>query len=472
MTVTYHAGRRIQGTQADFDGIPAISGGWKELGRTTLQSAPSGSATFTDTFQNNTGWTFVGSGISVSGGEVYANTVTANGDNRIHKSLGVTLGDKFTAQWKHIPKGVSSNSVFFPIMNFTAGTGNLSTSTNQDRIYLFTDGSSQNLYARGQDGTTAGTNSNNQALTSEQAYYLTLVKDGTSLKVYVRSGSHTGTLVNTLSTTVSSGITGLTHVQTGAMTGGNAGTGSYKIESLNVWNNQTIVSSADDITVSSLDDKRYYMVLTDLQASGYILNNTRLNSDTGSNYAWRRSLNGASDSTSASQTFISQSDTGAQEADFSVEYITNLSSKEKLTIAHVNENPSTGAGTAPTRIETVGKWANTSDAVSTITKHNSHTGDYTTGSECVVLGYDPDDTHTTNFWEELASVDVTTGTSISTGNFTAKKYLWVQFYLDASAISFDWQFNSSTDTQTSTYSGRHQNNGIGAQVDKIQIIPK
>lgn len=224
----------------------------------------------------------------------------------------------------------------------------------------------------------------------------------------------------------------------------------------------TLGSAGDDITVSSLDDKRYYMVLTDLQASGYILNNTRLNSDTGSNYAWRRSLNGASDSTSASQTFISQSDTGAQEADFSVEYITNLSSKEKLTIAHVNENPSTGAGTAPTRIETVGKWANTSDAVSTITKHNSHTGDYTTGSECVVLGYDPDDTHTTNFWEELASVDVTTGTSISTGNFTAKKYLWVQFYLDASAISFDWQFNSSTDTQTSTYSGRHQNNGIGA----------
>ena len=67
-----------------------------------------------------------------------------------------------------------------------------------------------------------------------------------------------------------------------------------------------------------------------------------------------------------------------------------------------------------------------------------------------------------NGMELLASVDVTTGTTISTGNFTAKKLLCVEFYLDASAISFDWQFNSSTDTQTSTYSGRHQNNGIGA----------
>ncbi len=35
MAITYHAGRRIQGTQADFDGTPAVSGGWKELGRTT-----------------------------------------------------------------------------------------------------------------------------------------------------------------------------------------------------------------------------------------------------------------------------------------------------------------------------------------------------------------------------------------------------------------------------------------------------
>ena len=39
MTVTYHSGERIQATQADFDGIPAISGGWKEVARTTLGSA-------------------------------------------------------------------------------------------------------------------------------------------------------------------------------------------------------------------------------------------------------------------------------------------------------------------------------------------------------------------------------------------------------------------------------------------------
>ena len=212
-----------------------------------LPVIPATSVTFTDTFQNNTGWTFVpssGSNISVSGGEVYANTVTANGDNRIHKPLGFTLEDQFVARWTHIPKGVSNNNVYMYVMNFTAGTGNLSGSTNQDRIYLFTDSSSQSLYLRDQNGTTTGTASNSQALTSEQGYYLELVKDGTSGTVYVRSGSHTGTLVNTLTTTFSSGITGLTHVQTGASASGNAGTANYKIENLQIYNGVTSVEPA------------------------------------------------------------------------------------------------------------------------------------------------------------------------------------------------------------------------------------
>ena len=36
MAITYHAGRRIQGTSTD---ATAVSGGWKEIGRTTLGSS-------------------------------------------------------------------------------------------------------------------------------------------------------------------------------------------------------------------------------------------------------------------------------------------------------------------------------------------------------------------------------------------------------------------------------------------------
>jgi hypothetical protein len=40
----------------------------------------------------------------------------------------------------------------------------------------------------------------------------------------------------------------------------------------------------------------------------------------------------------------------------------------------------------------------------------------------VVLGWDPADTHTSNFWEELASVDLSGGaaTNIDSGTITAK----------------------------------------------------
>jgi hypothetical protein len=49
-----------------------------------------------------------------------------------------------------------------------------------------------------------------------------------------------------------------------------------------------------------------------------------------------------------------------------------------------------------------------------------------TNSEAVVLGWDPADTHTSNFWEELASVDLSGGAAdiLDSGTFTAKKYLW------------------------------------------------
>jgi hypothetical protein len=90
----------------------------------------------------------------------------------------------------------------------------------------------------------------------------------------------------------------------------------------------------------------------------------------------------------------------------------------------------TGAGQAPQRSEVVSKWvpSTASDTVGKFQMMNG--GNYANGSEVVVLGWDPTDTHTTNFWEELASVDLTSGasTSLSTGTFTAKKYLWVQIF--------------------------------------------
>ena len=58
MAITYHAGRRIQGTSTDST---VVSGGWKELGRTTLSNTLP-TPTVSDDLTTDKGWTATGTG--------------------------------------------------------------------------------------------------------------------------------------------------------------------------------------------------------------------------------------------------------------------------------------------------------------------------------------------------------------------------------------------------------------------------
>ena len=217
----------------------------------------------------------------------------------------------------------------------------------------------------------------------------------------------------------------------------------------------TLGSAGDTISVSSLPDKKYYMILKNVFGSGLCTDRFTFNSDTGSNYAWRKSANGASDSTAVNQVRqITHTNADLDNA-FFVGYVSNLANKEKLHINHATIATTTGASTAPIRDETVSKWSNTSDAISTMTMTNDQSGDYNTGSEMIVLGWDPADTHTTNFWEELASVTLGGDASeISSGTISAKKYLWVQVYFQSASTSNDVLVRFNNDTG-SNYAHRH-----------------
>ena len=198
----------------------------------------------------------------------------------------------------------------------------------------------------------------------------------------------------------------------------------------------TLGTAGDTISVGSLSDKRYYMVLGDIKPSGNVYTRTWLNGDTGTNYSTRYSGNGDADAT-----ITSTNDTVTNKGTdttpyFTVQYFANLSSKEKLWINHSAEQQTAGAGTAPERMESVNKWSNTSNPISTIQQTNEASGDLASDTELVVLGYDPDDTHTDNFWEQLASSDWSSGSSFDSGTFTAKKYLWVQGYVDSATINY------------------------------------
>ena len=236
-----------------------------------------------------------------------------------------------------------------------------------------------------------------------------------------------------------------------------------------------IGTASSEVFVASLPDKRYYMVL--YEDKGEASANARLlryNSDANNIYSNRVSTNGASDTEQNTQPQLNGWNGNNTTPQFNVWYIANLAGKEKLLISQGVMQGTAGAGTVPARTEYAGKWANTADAINRIgVIQNAST--HSTGTTMTVLGWDPTDTHTTNFWEELASVTTTgAGTSISSGTFTAKKYIWFQMYAPSgqSAIvdNFWVRFNGDSG---STYARRYSNNGgtdgTATSDSKIQI---
>ena len=222
----------------------------------------------------------------------------------------------------------------------------------------------------------------------------------------------------------------------------------------------TLGSAGATISVTGLADKQYYMVLIDSLNSGVVSGFGRLNGDSGNNYSRRRSEDGGSDATNVNNiamNYFGQDVSGGH--DFTVGYITNQSDKEKLSMTHSVWGNTAGAGNAPHRMEDFGKWNNTTDPISSYQAVDLEGGDFASGAECVVLGYDPDDTHTDNFWEELASVSGDgTSTTLNSGTITAKKYLWFQVYgsVASQMDNMGLQFNSDTG---SNYARRISLNG-------------
>ena len=213
----------------------------------------------------------------------------------------------------------------------------------------------------------------------------------------------------------------------------------------------------DNITVSSLANKRYLMVLQHSIQSGVIGNLWRVNSDTGTNYAIRLSENGGADATATSAAAAGQGVTASANDTFATMYLSNSTPNEKLGISHFIGRNTIGATNAPAKSEGAFKWANSVDAVSAITGYNDQAGSFAAGSEVVVLGWDGADSHTTNFWEELASVNASgSSTNLSSGTITAKKYLWVQAWLkNTTSHTTALTFNNDT----TTYAYRLSDNG-------------
>ena len=236
----------------------------------------------------------------------------------------------------------------------------------------------------------------------------------------------------------------------------------------------TLGSNANPILASSIPDKRYYMVLYHTKHSSGSWNQPRIrfgngSTDAGDNYAQRYSQDFGQVTNSLGQNtyFLGWAGQGnnPNQPLFGMFYVANKADKEKLVIHDSIDIDATGNTDAPRSIEQVAKWTNTSNVLDRIELNEASGNNFTSGDEVVVLGWDPDDTHTDNFFEELASVDLSGGTAdnISSGTFTAKKYLWVQCFMeqDTSSITGNITFNGDTG---SNYCRRRSNNGAAQSV--------
>ena len=218
----------------------------------------------------------------------------------------------------------------------------------------------------------------------------------------------------------------------------------------------TLSSTSNTIDVTSLASKDNLMVIMSGGRSSGNDVSYRYNADTGSNYAGKENYNGGSDNNYNSQNHNRVFGGGTM--NFDVQFITNKSNKEKRMIGH-GTHSSTGAGSVPTRVERVQKWANTSDSISQVNLFNLTAGNFDSGAEVVVLGMDNDEADSgTNFWQELTVKELSSaGDTIDTGTFTAKKYLKVDVFIKAtSAVRTQFQFRSDT---SSSYVNRNSKNG-------------
>lgn len=244
-----------------------------------------------------------------------------------------------------------------------------------------------------------------------------------------------------------------------ASSGGGGGGGS-NIGGWKELGRSTLTSSGDTMEVTGLANKRYLMLLSHRIADGLMEINTRFNSDSGNNYSHRFAQDGAtSDATGVNRNFM-MNHVGWNTTEFNVAYVANLAGKEKLLIGNTIADRGGGAGTANSRNESVAKWNNVSDAIDEVNMNNTASGSLATGSELVVLGYDSDDTHTDNFWTELASEELTsTADNLSTGTISAKRYLWVQAWIKPSGtINVNMTVNNDNGAN---YAQRHNVNGTG-----------
>ena len=234
----------------------------------------------------------------------------------------------------------------------------------------------------------------------------------------------------------------------------------------------TLSGNADKLQVSSLPQSRYFMVLAHIipESTSSQVSHVTLDDETGTSYAERTtSYNGAEVSGNTNRFFTTHSDKTIDSGGgrFITFFMTNPETKDKFLIGRCTESNTTGTSTDSLVMISGGgrtyagfnSFDNTwSQSIEII---NDESGGFGSGSELVVLEYDPDQTDTSGqFWEQLADVELSSaGNIIDSGTFTAKKYIWYQIYRKTETSNPYMEIRFNNDSTSNIYKRRYEENG-------------
>jgi len=149
----------------------------------------------------------------------------------------------------------------------------------------------------------------------------------------------------------------------------------------------TLSGAGDTLSIGSLPARKHLCIRVQALATGGTIGAAlTFNADTSTNYPYRIEENGAADATAASANDIRI--LGASAANFFANiFVMNITTSEKIVHCEAIAAGAAGGGNVPGRRTTIGKWANTANAIATVTVTNVGTGDFAIGSEVVVLGH-------------------------------------------------------------------------------------
>jgi len=363
MAVKYLSGKRLQGTAAERTALnlaspPATS--WKELGRITAGSGGSSSLT-TSAFADKDNLM------------ILYNSIGADPQMRVGSGGSIDTGTNYCQRYS---ENGGSDGTF---------------ASSPHNVYWYVNGGAGATGSEQVFGVTEAVNISAQ----EKLFTLNSVDNASGTGAGTATGRYERAM-KWVNTSAQINIARMEGISSATMAEGSEmvvlGYDNDEADSgTNFWQELASVelsSAGDTINVSSFAAKKYLMIQCKMIATGTASMELTFNNDTGSNYARMRSQNGgtANNSTSRANIDIGFGDTTDETAFFDM-YVINTASKEKLLISELNAT-SSGAGNAPHRRETVGKWANTSNQITRVDITNPDSGSFNTGTYIKVWGAD------------------------------------------------------------------------------------